>query len=493
MSESGSLVQELGLASPPAARSSRVVKSQRRDREFVLRRTLLAADMAALYLALMISFLITGHREAPIADSLWLLATLPAWALLLQSYGLYNHAIRRFEPTQLDDLFLHFNALVVGTLGLWLFYKAVAPVPRLSFEEVVIFGILALPLSAALRVVARRAQLRVRGPEKVFVVAPIKEVRILRRKLSNHPEYQMAVRGAVFDDADSEELGRELGLRLSAPIEDLDAMINSRRIDHLFVQLDTGQISHERAAELMRACHRAGIRFSVFSSAKSLFLPSVEVNHLEGLGFFSYHPPVLSRSSLALKRVLDIALSSMLLVLLAPVMSAIALAIKLDSEGPVFFKQLRVGQHGQRFRLIKFRTMVPNADRMVSELMERSVDPDWLIIDGDPRVTRVGRFLRRTSLDELPQLWNVLMGEMSTVGPRPLAERDDEGVRGWGRHRLDLTPGLTGHWQVLGRNTIPFREMVDIDYAYVTNWSLWLDLKLLMRTIPVVLQRRGAI
>ena len=105
----------------------------------------------------------------------------------------------------------------------------------------------------------------------------------------------------------------------------------------------------------------------------------------------------------------------------------------------------------------------------------------------------MGRFLRRTSLDELPQLWNVLMGEMSTVGPRPLAERDDEGVRGWGRHRLDLTPGLTGHWQVLGRNTIPFREMVDIDYAYVTNWSLWLDLKLLMRTIPVVLQRRGAI
>jgi lipopolysaccharide/colanic/teichoic acid biosynthesis glycosyltransferase len=182
-----------------------------------------------------------------------------------------------------------------------------------------------------------------------------------------------------------------------------------------------------------------------------------------------------------------------MLALLAPVMAMIAIAIKLDSDGPVFFKQMRVGQHGERFRLIKFRTMVPDSDRLVPELMSRSVDPGWLIIDDDPRVTKLGRFLRCTSLDELPQLWNVLKGEMSTVGPRPLSVRDDEGVSGWGRHRLDLTPGLTGHWQVLGRNNIPFHEMVDIDYAYVTNWSLWLDLKLLIRTVPVVLRRRGAI
>jgi lipopolysaccharide/colanic/teichoic acid biosynthesis glycosyltransferase len=157
------------------------------------------------------------------------------------------------------------------------------------------------------------------------------------------------------------------------------------------------------------------------------------------------------------------------------------------------FRQTRVGQDGRRFLLSKFRTMAPDTDGLVVELMEKSVDPDWLIIDDDPRVTRVGRFLRRTSLDELPQLWSVLKGEMSMVGPRPLSERDDEGVRGWERHRLDLVPGLTGHWQVLGRTTIPFREMIEIDYAYVTNWSAWLDLKLLIRTVPAVLRRRGAI
>jgi exopolysaccharide biosynthesis polyprenyl glycosylphosphotransferase len=493
MSGSGSLVHDLGLVSSPAPRANLVVKGRHRDREFVLRLALLIADMIALCLALTLALVIVGGREMPVTDSLWVLVTLPAWALLLRSYGFYNNPIRRFEPTHLDDLFLHFNALVIGTLGLWLFYKAL-PIPRLSFTEMLLFGIFALVFSSGLRVVARRVNLSVHGPEKVFVVAPMDEVKILRRKLVHHPEYDMAVRGAILDGGGSDdELTRDLGLRYSVYLDELDSLIASHAIDHLFVQLDSGHVSQERAAELMRICHKAGIRFSIFSSAKNLFLPGVEVNHLEGMGFLSYHPPVLSRSSLLLKRALDIFISAVMLALLAPLMALIAIAIKLDSEGPVFFKQMRVGQHGKRFRLIKFRTMVPDSDHLVPELMSRSVDPGWLIIDDDPRVTKLGRFLRCTSLDELPQLWNVLKGEMSTVGPRPLSVRDDEGVSGWGRHRLDLTPGLTGHWQVLGRNNIPFEEMVDIDYAYVTNWSLWLDLKLLIRTVPVVLRRRGAI
>jgi lipopolysaccharide/colanic/teichoic acid biosynthesis glycosyltransferase len=211
------------------------------------------------------------------------------------------------------------------------------------------------------------------------------------------------------------------------------------------------------------------------------------------MGVLFFPPPILSRSSQVLKRSLDMAVSSASLVFFAPVMALIAVAIRLDSAGPILFRQTRVGQDGRRFTLAKFRTMMPDTDEQVAELMGKSVDPDWLIIDDDPRVTRVGRFLRRTSLDELPQFWSVLKGEMSMVGPRPLSERDDRGVQGWARHRLDLVPGLTGYWQVLGRTTIPFREMIEIDYAYVTNWSLWLDLKLLIRTVPAVLRRRGAI
>jgi lipopolysaccharide/colanic/teichoic acid biosynthesis glycosyltransferase len=181
-----------------------------------------------------------------------------------------------------------------------------------------------------------------------------------------------------------------------------------------------------------------------------------------------------------------------LLLLTAPLMLAIAVAIKIDSHGPAMFAQQRVGKLGRRFSLRKFRTMEADAEKHRETLLAESKDPGWLLLESDPRVTRVGRFLRLASLDELPQLWNVLKGEMSLVGPRPLIEDEDRRVTGWTRQRLDLTPGLTGLWQVLGRTSIPFEEMVKLDYLYVMNWSLWSDLRLLIRTLPVVFTRRGA-
>ena len=158
----------------------------------------------------------------------------------------------------------------------------------------------------------------------------------------------------------------------------------------------------------------------------------------------------------------------------------------------MLFRQRRIGRGGKPFTVLKFRTMVVDAEARTQELRAQSSDPDWLKLDHDPRITRVGRLLRTTSLDELPQLWNVLIGEMSLVGPRPLIGSEDELIAGWSRTRLDLAPGVTGMWQVLGRTDIPFRDMVSLDYLYVTNWSLWLDVKLIARTIPAVLIRRGA-
>ena len=158
----------------------------------------------------------------------------------------------------------------------------------------------------------------------------------------------------------------------------------------------------------------------------------------------------------------------------------------------MLFRHERVGRGGRRFRIAKFRTMVEGAEAMAEWPRSGSRDPDWLLLDRDPRVTRLGRLLRRSSLDELPQLWNVLKGDMSLVGPRPLVARRGRQLTGWRRGRLDLTPGLTGLWQVLGRTSLPFEEMVKLDYVYVTNWSAGRDLQLLLRTIPVLLSRRGA-
>jgi lipopolysaccharide/colanic/teichoic acid biosynthesis glycosyltransferase len=192
------------------------------------------------------------------------------------------------------------------------------------------------------------------------------------------------------------------------------------------------------------------------------------------------------------KRALDLLGAALGLLALSPVMIAIAVAIKLDSGGPVFFGQLRVGRHGGRFQMLKFRTMVPGADAMKDALRAYNEAGGGLFkIAEDPRITRVGRYLRRSALDELPQLLNVLKGEMSLVGPRPLVVEEDERIAGRHRRRLELMPGMTGPWQILGPARAPLGEMAAMDYLYVADWSLWKDLKILLRTVPHVLGRRG--
>jgi lipopolysaccharide/colanic/teichoic acid biosynthesis glycosyltransferase len=195
-----------------------------------------------------------------------------------------------------------------------------------------------------------------------------------------------------------------------------------------------------------------------------------------------------------LKRVVDVLGATAALVAAFPVMAVAAIAIKLTSPGPVFFVQRRIGRGNQPFPMLKFRTMVVGADAMKADLahLNELDDARMFKIADDPRVTRVGGLLRRSSIDELPQLINVLRGEMSLVGPRPLVPDENDHIIGWHRARLDLTPGLTGPWQVMGRNAIPFDEMVKLDYLYVAEWSFWNDVKLALRTIPVMLRRTGA-
>ncbi len=204
----------------------------------------------------------------------------------------------------------------------------------------------------------------------------------------------------------------------------------------------------------------------------------------------------LSRSSRVLKRAFDLMAATLGLLVLAPLFAAVALCIKLESRGPVFFRQVRRGANGTTFRIFKFRTMVAEAEAQKAEIvhlnMHRDRDPRMTKIPNDPRVTRVGRFLRRSSIDELPQLINVIKGEMSLVGPRPLILEEDAFVLEWARKRLDIKPGITGLWQVLGRSDIPFDEMTKLDYVYVTNWSLREDIRLILLTVPALLRTRRA-
>jgi exopolysaccharide biosynthesis polyprenyl glycosylphosphotransferase len=249
--------------------------------------------------------------------------------------------------------------------------------------------------------------------------------------------------------------------------------------------------------ELICGLTDLGVHVDLIPSWSDVVGARLDLHEMEGMPVLTIPRPALRRSSLRLKRTLDVSVVGAALVLLSPLLLACAIAIKLNSPGPVLFRQRRIGRDDRPFEVLKFRSMCVDADQRKDHVASLSfhgggVESGMFKIRDDPRVTRVGSVLRRYSLDELPQLLNILRGDMSLVGPRPLIENEDRQVKGRFRRRLGLTPGLTGLWQVHGRSDIPFDEMVSLDYLYVTNWSLWGDVKLLMRTLPSVMRGVGA-
>jgi exopolysaccharide biosynthesis polyprenyl glycosylphosphotransferase len=221
-------------------------------------------------------------------------------------------------------------------------------------------------------------------------------------------------------------------------------------------------------------------------------LSNGRVEEVDGIPIYSIVTGPDRVLGLIAKRLLDIAGAAALIVILSPVMLAIGAAIRLNSAGGVLFRQRRVGLHGRTFEVLKFRTMHEGAEERLTELMElNEIRGHAFKLTADPRVTRVGRWLRRTSLDELPQLWNVLRGEMSLVGPRPPLVSEVQGYDVWHRRRLSMKPGMTGLWQVRARTEQDFDRWVETDLEYIDSWSLWLDLRIILRTIPAVLNREG--
>ena len=271
--------------------------------------------------------------------------------------------------------------------------------------------------------------------------------------------------------------------------EGLRGLVAAERIDRILLVPVTADATD--TLELVRVAKLVGVRVSILPRLFEVVGSRVEFEDIGGLTVLGVRPLGLSRMSRLVKRGFDLMGATIALVATSPIMLLAALAIRLDSRGPVFFRQVRVGRDGKHFRILKFRTMILNAERVKDELRDRNETQGLFKIVKDPRITRVGRLLRATSLDELPQLINVLRGDMSLVGPRPLVVDEDSRILGLDRARLNLTPGMTGHWQILGSGRVPMKEMVSIDYVYVNNWTLWTDIKLLLRTVSYVLGRGG--
>jgi exopolysaccharide biosynthesis polyprenyl glycosylphosphotransferase len=278
---------------------------------------------------------------------------------------------------------------------------------------------------------------------------------------------------------------------LGSSLADLPAVLQRLRPDELI--LTEQDLAEEQVLAAVEAAHRAGVKVRLAPSTTDLLVHEGEYVPGQGVPLFELRPPVLTGVDWAVKRTFDLVVSALLLVAGIPFWLLVAAAIKLDSRGPVLYVDRRVGVGEREFRMLKLRTMVAGADRLQPTLEEANEASGALFkIRRDPRVTRVGRLLRRFSLDELPQLWNVLRGEMSLVGPRPLPLRDYRLLDDWHRKRYLVLPGMTGLWQISGRSGLSFDDLVRLDFTYIENWSIWLDITILARTVPAVLSRRGA-
>ena len=283
----------------------------------------------------------------------------------------------------------------------------------------------------------------------------------------------------------------ENGVRSLGSLDDLEAVLGSEHIDELIIA--DPDFPQEDAVELVDQCHRRGIRVRLAPSTMEILIHRAEFVPGQSVPLFELGPPVFEGVDFALKRTFDIIGSTFLLALLSPLFIAITLAVRLTSRGPILFRSMRRGIAQRPFACLKFRTMHTDAEERQADLEELNEASGALFkIRDDPRLTTVGRLLRRFSLDELPQLINVLRGEMSLVGPRPLPERDYAMLEDWHRKRYLVLPGITGLWQVSGRSELDFDDLVHLDFIYLERWSLALDLTILLKTIPAVVSRRGA-
>lgn len=413
----------------------------------------------------------------------------------LASFGassLYATA-RRPDPAFIGEARRLLSSVLMGSLSALVIAAVVSPQVidrQLALAAVAWVSLVTMCALISRRIIRRRS--RAANPERILIVGAGVTGQNLARRIGEQPHAGRKVVG--FVDEDPFPLQPDLdGIpvfssadRMSAAIE----RVNPDRIILAFTRQSAADVLED-----LRCSEARNISISVVPRYHEITPPHAELSEIDGVPLIDIHSAQLSRGASIVKRAFDITLAGGGLLMLSPLLLGIAVAIKATSKGPVFFGQLRTGRGGRTFRIWKFRTMVPDAEaqRMaLAHLNDMDSSAPLFKMRDDPRITPIGRFLRKYSLDELPQLFNVVNGTMSLVGPRPFVVHEADQMQGWSRRRLDLTPGITGLWQVRGRNEVPYEEMIRLDCMYVANWSPLWDLRLLLETIPRVISGRGA-
>jgi exopolysaccharide biosynthesis polyprenyl glycosylphosphotransferase len=456
------------------------------NRDAVFRRSLALVDVVAVYAALLFVIFVVGGSVVHLTPTVVLLA--PLVVLASKTIGLYDRDQHVLRKSTIDELPSLLYLSVLCALTVWL------------AEFVLFHGWLARPqvfallgatfvLTAVGRAMARAAALALTPAERCIVLGNATDATNMFAKLASAHGVKATLVGRLALGAEESDRHFITSGTLADP-EAIARIIVELGVERVIIAPaghDQDEILH--AIRLIKAY---GVKVSVVPRLLEVVGSSSVFDDVDGTTLLGLRQYGLSKSSEYLKRLMDVGGALLGLALLSPLFLVLAVAVVLDSGRPVFFRQRRIGQRGQLFMMVKFRSMVANAEAIKQELHEHNEAEGGLFkIAEDPRRTRVGRLIRSTSLDELPQLLNVLKGHMSLVGPRPLVPDEDALIEGWQRRRLAVKPGMTGLWQIFGSSRIPMSEMVRIDYIYGANWSIWLDVKILLRTLPCMISRSG--
>ncbi len=460
---------------------------------------IVSLDVALIHVAMLIAYMLRYRLQwfldvafdapfrAYLPFSLLLSGVIP---LLLWVNGAYGRWRGR---SWLEHVYHIVNAVAeaaVLTLALAFVVRPLVYSRLLLLEAVLGIAVLLSLDRAVVMLLINRLRRRGVGLKRVLIVGAGEVGRRVMRTIVARPDLGYNIVGYIDDNPEKGEgtIGRIQGL---GPLSNLPHIINDVALDEVIITLPWNV--HRRILSVLRECERRKIEARIVPDIFQLSLSQVEVSDLGGVPLVSVQEMAFNHTALVFKRGFDIVVALLGLVFGAPVLALIALAIRLDSPGPAIFKQERVGQDGRHFTIYKFRSMRRGADKEKEHLQAlNEADGPLFKIRDDPRLTRVGKFLRRTSLDELPQLFNVIKGEMSLVGPRPPTPDEVALYQPWHRKRLNVPPGITGLWQVSGRSELTFDEMVLLDLYYIEHWSPWVDFMILLRTIPKVLMSEGA-
>jgi len=479
-----------------------------KEKESIIRKIMIFLDGCILTIAFLLAYMLrqgymffkfnhfpyTNSIASPTSSVndylILLLVVVPIWCYILYLNGMY-HSMRtkKFSEIMIIIIKSSFFALLIFSAFVFLF--------KLQFISRVFFAtfiIISLPFIIFEKMIILSIMHYVRKHGHNFrnlvVVGKGKRANNFINKIKNHPEWGLRILGAI-DDEPERNVGKLKNVKIIGVIKDLSEILHRYTVDEVVFVVPRARLNHIENA--IYSCEIEGVKATIAGDLFDLKIAKSRPTELDGMPLLTFETTVITESYLLIKRLIDIVISGAAIIILSPIFLTAAILIKLTSWGPVLFKQERIGLNGRRFILYKFRTMYKGADKKLSKLKPlNEMDGPVFKIKKDPRITPLGRILRKFSIDEFPQLFNVFFGHMSLVGPRPPISEEVEQYKPWQRRRLSMRPGLTCLWQISGRNKLDFNEWMKLDLKYLDNWSLKLDFEIMMKTIPMVLFGIGA-